>query len=161
MTYIVVPVEGGGGTPPTLTQLTPITDGSNAGVGQVGELTSANTAALTIVGIGASGAWGSATSLLLQPGVWEIFGNANFAENTAVMTDFISVGVSDSATAATIGPFDFTQYTPWLVGQPLYVLTPIKRVSIAVPTTYYLNTKFNYSSGTPQHAGIIWAMRYS
>lgn len=160
MTYIVVPVEGGG-TPPSLTGLTPIVDGSSAGVGQVGELTSANTAALTVVGIGASGAWGSATSLLLQPGVWEIFGNANFAENAAVMTDFISVGISDSATAVGIGPFDFTQYTPWLVGQPLYVLTPIKRVSIAIATTYYLNTRFNYSSGTPQHAGIIWAMRYS
>lgn len=161
MTYIVVPVPGGGGTPPTLRQLTPITDGSSAAAGEVGEIVSATTAVVTNTGVGATGAWGSAVSLLLQPGVWEINGSAEFSEAGAVLTEAIAAGVSDSATGVGIGSFAYQQQSPFLVGQPIYILTPTLRVSIAVATTYYLNTKFSYTSGTPEHAGILWALRFS
>jgi hypothetical protein len=160
MTYIVVPASQGG-VPPSLPGLTPILDGSTPGVGQVGEILTANTGALTNTGVGATGTWGSAVSLALQPGVYEMFGNAIVAENGAVLTDSVAVGISDSATGVGMDTFGFSQISPFLVGQPLYLLTPVKRVSIAVPTTYYLNTRFNYTSGNPQHAGILWALRYS
>lgn len=161
MTYIVVPLPGGGGTPPTFNQLTPITDGSTAATGQVGEIVSASTPTLTNTGVGATGTWGSVISLTLQAGVWEIFGSASVAEAGAVLTDAIAAGVSDSATGVGMGGFNFQQQSPFLVGQPIYILTPTIRVSIASPTTYYLNTRINYTSGSPEHAGILWAMRYS
>ena len=160
MTYIVVPSPSGS-VSISLPDLVPITDGTTPAVGQVGYLTSATQAALTGAGVGLTNTWGSVISLALPAGVWEIQGLAQISEATAFLSEFFRAGVSDSATGLGISAFEYTQNAPVLTGQPIQVLTPVKRVSIAIPTTFYLNTYFIYASGTPEHAGILWAMRYS
>lgn len=160
MTYIVVPARGGGGSI-SLPDLVPITDGTFPLAGQVGEIQSASTAVLTTTGVGVSGAWGSAISLNLSAGVWELQGLAYLAENGAVLINNLEVGISASATGVGITDPDYNEDSPFLVGVRIKMLTPVKRVSIAAPVTYHLNTRFEYTSGTPQHAGILWAIRYS
>lgn len=161
MTYIVVPDPGG--TLPVITpaNITPITDGTTPNPGELFETVYADNPALSNTDVGASGAWGFATTVNLGAGRWEIYGVARFDEAGAVLTDTIAAAISDSQTGATIQPFDAQQISPFLVGQSNFILTPILRVSIAANTDYYLNTRFNYTSGAPEHAGAIWAKRYS
>lgn len=161
MTYIVVPAQGGGSSIASIRDIAPITDGSNAAAGQIGEILAASQVALTSAGIGATNTWGSAISLALDAGVWEIQGVMEAAEDTAVLSNVISAGVSDSAVGATLGTHEYASVAPFLSGASIFILTPIIRVSINALTTYYLNTRFVYGSGAPQHAGSIWALRYS
>lgn len=160
MTYIVVPVSGSSG-PITPADIVPITDGSFPSVGQLFEVVYADNAALSNTNVGATGAWGFAATIALDAGRWELQGIAQLAEAGAVLTDSIAASISDSTTGATIQPFEYQQTSPFFVGQSIYLLTPIIRISIAANTNYYLNTRFNYSSGAPEHAGAIWAKRFS
>jgi hypothetical protein len=160
MTYIVVPSPTGS-ISISFSDLVPVTDGTSPSPGQVGELASASQAALTVTGIGATGTYGSVVSLALTAGRWELQGVGRLAENTAVLENFVRLGISASATGVGIGDFEYIQSAPFLTGQPIQLLTPVVRVSIAVNTTFYLNSYFNYGSGTPQHAGTLWAFRYS
>jgi len=160
MTYIVVPPTGGAGVI-TPDNITPITDGSFPSVGQLFEVVYSDNPTLTNTDVGATGDWGFAVTINLDAGRWELQGVAQLAEAGAVLTDSIAASISDSQTGATIQPFEFQQSSPFFVGQSIYLLTPIVRISITANTNYYLNTRFNYSSGAPEHAGAIWAKRYS
>lgn len=137
-----------------------ITNGAAASAGKIGEIMTSTVAANTATGIGATGVWGNVTSLSLTAGIWEISAVAGLFDNGATLTDFVACGVSTSASGAGISEFD-TALLP-----SLYVTTdPILRVASVLvspssTTTYYLNTKFNYTSGTPQHRGRLQARRY-
>jgi len=136
------------------------TDGSSAAAGKINELLTGTQAANTATGIGASGVWGNVTSVSLTAGRWAIQGVAGFSENAAVLTDFMSAGISDSATGVGISEFDTVQLNTLVSSTADAIgVTPMVYVSIGSTTTYYLNTKFNYSSGTPQHRGRIRAIR--
>ncbi len=161
MTYIVVPVPGGSSGPITPDDITPITDGTFPGPGQIFETVYSDNPTLSNSDVGASGDWGFAVTINLDPGRWELQGVAQIAEGTAVLTDSIAASISDSQTGSTIQQFEIQQTSPFFVGQSIYLLTPIIRISISSNTNYYLNTRFNYSSGAPEHAGAIWAKRYS
>lgn len=143
----------------SIANLQAIVNGSSASAGQINEVLSGTQAANTTTGVGASGAWGSATSVSLTAGRWAITGTAGFNENGAVLTDFMSVGISASATGVGISEFDTASNPHLISGSDLLLGTPTVLVSIASTTTYYLNTKFNYTSGTPQHRGRIQALR--
>lgn len=160
MTYIVVPVKGGGGAT-SLRGLIPIIDGSSPTINEIGYIESSTVSSLTATGIGATGAWGSVTSVTIPAGVWMLQGIAQVFENDAPLTSVIKVGISSSASGAGIGTFDQTIIAPQLTGAPIQQLTPLVKVNITGSSTYYLNTYFTYASGSPQHAGIIWAIRYS
>lgn len=160
MTYIVVPSPTGS-VSISLTDLVPITDGSSPAAGQVGEIVNASQAALTNTGVGATSVWGNVVSLALDPGVWEIQGVARIFENDAPLAQYMRAGISDDPAGATMADFEYIQSAPILTGNPIQLLTPIKRVSISAITTYYLNTFLIYASGSPEHAGILWALRYS
>lgn len=159
MTYIVVPSPSGTSNI-SITDLIPITDGSFPGVGQVGEQVLAANGVLSSTNVGATGVWGYAHSISLDAGLWEIQGVAELAENAAVLTDELGVGISDSTTGASLNYGDYIEQPFFLNGNSVFILSPILRVSLAGTTTYYLNTLFNYTSGTPEHAGVIWAKRY-
>lgn len=161
MTYIVIPVEGGGPSSISIKDLVPIEDGSFPGTGEVGERVYSSTSILSSTNVGASGDWGFAESITLDAGFWEIGGIAELSENDAVLTDAVGVGISDSATGLTLAYGDSVTKPIFLNGAPFQLESPKIRVSIAAPLTgtYYLNTKFNYTSGNPEHAGIIWAVR--
>jgi hypothetical protein len=140
--------------------LTAATDGGAATAGDIGELLTATQATNTTAGVAATGTWGDVVSISLAAGVWEIYGTVGVNENTAVLTASISCGVSDSATGVGLSDFDITEHGYLISGtaNSIFSSPPIV-VSIAATTTYYLNTRFYYTSGTPRHRGRIKARR--
>lgn len=140
--------------------LTAIVDGSSAATGDIGELLTATQVTNTTTGVAATGTYGAVTSVALTAGSWEVYGTVGFNENGAVLTDFFSCGVSASATGSGLSEFDTTQHAYFISGtaDAIFSCPPIV-VDIASTTTYYLNTQFNYTSGTPRHRGRIKARR--
>lgn len=141
--------------------LTAVTNGTAAATGEVGEIVSASQSSNTTTGVAASGSYGSVVSLTLQPGSYMIWGTIGFNENGAVLTDGMQAGISASATGIGISEFD-TQLFPGLISSTsdLLLSVPVQGpIDIAAPTTYYLNSKFSYTSGTPRHRGRIKAWR--
>lgn len=146
--------------PLNVAALSAVTDGSSSASGKIGEILSGTQATNTTTGVGASGAYGNVTSVSLTPGVWSIEGVVGFNENGAVLTDSLVCGISASATGSGISEFDTTQHSYLISGSADAIFkTPRVLISIGSATTYYLNTKFNYSSGTPRHRGRIQALR--
>lgn len=140
--------------------LKPIADGSSAASGKIGEILTGTQATATGTGVGATGTYGAATSVSLTSGVWAISGVAAFKENGAVLTTSLTAGISDSATGVGIGAFDITVNPNTFTGsEDMQFPTPEVIVSIGSTTTYYLNTRFYYTSGSPQHYGRIRARR--
>lgn len=140
--------------------MTAVTDGSAAAVGKIGEILTASQASNTTTGVGSTGTYGSVVSLALTAGVWRVHGTAGFNENGAVLTTALECGISASATGVAISEFN-TTINPYLISSTSDALfsTPMVDVNIASPTTYYLNSKFTYTSGTPRHRGKITAIR--
>jgi hypothetical protein len=140
--------------------LTAFTNGSSASAGQINEILTGTQATNTATGVGADGAWGSVASVSLTAGRWAVQGVAGFSENGAVLEDFLSAGISDSATGVGISEFDTVQINALISSTADAIgVTPMVYISIGSTTTYYLNTKFNYSAGSPQHRGRIRAIR--
>lgn len=146
--------------PLNVAALSTVTDGSSASSGKIGEILTGTQATNTATGIGASGVYGNATSVSLTAGVWSIEGVVGFNENGATLTTSLTCGISTSASGAGISEFDTSVHAYTISGSadPVFK-TPRVLVSISSTTTYYLNTKFNYSSGTPNHRGRIQALR--
>ena len=146
--------------PLNIAAVSAFTDGSSAASGRINEILTGTQAANTATGLGATGVWGNVTSVSLTAGRWAIQGVAGFAENGAVLTDYMSAGISDSSSGVGISEFDTVQLNALVSSTADAIgVTPMVYVSIGSTTTYYLNTKFNYSSGTPQHRGRIRAIR--
>lgn len=141
--------------------LTPITSGVPAAANKIGEKFIATQAGNTAVGIGASGAFGNVISLTLAAGAYAIWGTAGLVENGAVLTAGFASGISISPSGAGLSEFDTSQ-ADYLISSTSDALipAPVIYVDIAAPTTYYLNTKFNYTAGSPMHRGEIKAIRY-
>lgn len=140
--------------------LTAVTSGVPAAAGKIGEILTALQPVNTGVGIAASGTFGQVVSLPLTAGAYAISGTAGLVENGAVLTDGFAVGVSSSATGVGLSEFDTSQ-ADYLISSTsdALVATPVIYVDIAAPTTYYLNTKFNYTAGSPLHRGKLQALR--
>lgn len=137
-----------------------VTDGSSAGAGIIGEILTGSQATATSTGVGATGTFGNATSVSLTAGVWHIEAIAGFAENGAVLTDSMSGAISSSATGVGLTALDIVVHNN-LVSSTADLVVPCfsQIVSLSGTTTYYLNTRFFYSSGSPQHYGRIRARR--
>ena len=140
--------------------LTAVTDGVAATSGDIGQELTASQAANTTTGVGATGTFGNVVSVSLTAGSWLVYGTVGFNENGAVLTNSMSCGVSASATGVGLSEFDTTQHGYFISGTADAIFSsPTVLVDIAAPTTYYLNTQFNYTSGTPRHRGRIKARR--
>jgi len=157
-TYIELPESGGSGAT-DVAELTPVTDGSLAGAGEIGEIFTSTVAASTGAGVGATGVFGSVTSLALGAGVWAITAVGAMSQNGATMSSPFVFGISDSATGVGIGQFAQSRYSFLITDDDVQFPTPEIIVSIAGATTYYLNSFFNYSAGSPEHYGQITARR--
>lgn len=140
--------------------LVPTVAGTAAATGQIGEVLTASQASNTTTGVGATGVFGSAVSLLLTAGSWMVWGTAGFNENGATLTSGLQVGVSASATGVGLSEFD-TVLAPFLISSTSDALLPTSciQVDISTNTTFYLNTRFWYTSGSPRHRGRITARR--
>lgn len=136
------------------------TDGSAAAAGIVGELQTVAQTSLTTTGIGATGVYGNVTSFLLPAGEWNAYGVVTLNENGATLTSGFQVGISASPSGAGIGQFDVTILNNLISSTlDLQVTTPHVPIRIASATTYYLNTMFYYTAGTPRHAGKLTFVR--
>lgn len=140
--------------------LAAVTDGSSASSGDVGEILTAQQAAATTTNVAASGSWGYATSISLTAGVWMLYGVVGFDDNGATLEDSLQAAFSTSATGVSINELDTVRLNFMVIDTAL-AITPIPQtvVSISSTTTYYLNTQFVYSAGTPAHFGRIKALR--
>lgn len=140
--------------------ITSVTDGSAAGAGVVGQIITASQASNTTSNVGSTGTWGYAISASITAGRWLVWGTVGFNANGAVLTTSQSAGISSSTTASGIDEFD-TVVAPFEVSgaNDALLTTPYAVVNISGTTTYYLNTRFFYTSGTPRHRGKISALR--
>jgi phosphohistidine swiveling domain-containing protein len=143
-----------------MTALLATTAGTAQATGKIGEVLTASQTSNTTTGVAATGTYGSPISLSLTAGSWLISGTAGFNENGATLTTGVQTGISASSTGSGINEFD-TQLAPYLISSTSDALltTPVVYVDISSTTTYYLNTRFWYTSGTPQHRGRIQARR--
>lgn len=140
--------------------LVAITSGAAASTGAIGEILFSAVAANTATGVGATGTYGAVTNVALTAGSWMIWGTAGMAANGATLTTGLQAGISGSATGSGISEFD-SQLEPYLVSgsSDSLISTPVAQVDISSTTTYYLNTRFWYTAGSPQHRGRIIARR--
>jgi hypothetical protein len=137
-----------------------VTGGTAAGASHVGEILTATQATATSTGVGLTSVYGNATSISLTAGVWEVKGVAGFSENGANLTTSLSAGISPTTDGSGLSQFDVCIHNNLISStSDLQVPVPIKNVNISSTTTYYLNTRFFYTSGTPQHYGYIEARR--
>ncbi len=117
----------------------------------------------TATGVGATGVWGAVTSLSVTAGTWMISGNLGFVENGATLSDYLGGAITASATASGLNALTASYFPFSLAGAnnlslAQMAINPIY-VTLGSPTTYYLNSIFTYSAGTPHHQGIITALR--
>lgn len=137
-----------------------ITDGSSAGAGLITQTISASQTSAVTTNVGATGVFGHATSISVTAGRWVITGVAGFDDNGATLTTAIEGAISSSATGAGLTIADVIKddsVSGSTVSRSMVV--PSSVVSLSGTTTYYLNTKFTYSAGTPAHYGKILARR--
>lgn len=143
-----------------MSALTAVTNGAAAASGKIGEIISSEVASFTGTGLGATGVWGSVTSISLTAGAWMVSGVVGFGLGTADLTTGFFAGLSDSASGVGIGDFNQSVNTYILSGSDNSQLTtPPLFVDISATTSYYLNSKFYYTSGAPEHRGKIQAIR--
>lgn len=136
------------------------TDGSSGATGAINETLTASQNTNTTSGVGATGTYGAVTSLSLTAGRWMVYGTVAFNQNAAVLTDSLTCTVSDSATGVGVSEFDTASHAYLISGSadPIFSCPP-RIISLGSTTTYYLNSKFSYTSGTPRHRGKITAVR--
>lgn len=136
-----------------------------AGLPAIGNVlgTSISTNTLTTTGVGATTVWGavSGVSLTLNEGAYILSGIIEWADNGATLSNSVIAGYSTSATG-TPGTFEKVEF-PFISagsGETFRMALPMFLVSVsAASTTYYLNTNFTYTGGTPQHGGLLQAIR--
>lgn len=134
-------------------------DGSDAAAGKVGEKLTAEQATFTATGVAATGVFGNAISRSFTAGRWLIYGSLGVKTNGAVMTTGIEGAISTSSSGAGLTANDKTVLTGIDSGNDVFSPVPQQYFSFAGTTTVYLNTKLNYSSGSPQHQGRITGIR--
>lgn len=146
--------------PLNIAALTAEVTGTPAATGTIGEILTASQVASTGTGVGASGVYGNVVSKTFSAGRWQLWGSAAFVENAAVLTTGLQCGISASTSGAGLNEFDTALFPGLISGtSDLILSTPMVIIDIAAPTTYYLNTKFYYTSGSPQHRGKITGIR--
>lgn len=137
--------------------------GSSAASGKIGEIVTSAVTAATTTGVGATGVYGNVTSIALTAGDWVLTGVAGFQENGATLTTSLSCGFSTATNGSTLGALDAAVYNN-LISSTSDLVAPSPTLNVIVPgggATYYLNTRFFYTSGTPKHYGGIEARRAS
>lgn len=144
-----------------ITDLAAEVAGQAAAVGEIGEILTASQGAATATNRATTGVWGYATSIALTAGAWEIDGVVGFSENGALLTTSVSAGISNTADGSGLATFDFLQHNSQ-IGSSSDLIIPLPKIliNIAAGDTYYLNTRFYFSSGSPEHYGKIVARRY-
>ncbi len=136
--------------------------GSAASSGVIGEDFSSVAASISATGIGLTGVWGDAHSAVVPAGRWCLGGIAYLKENGAVLTDTASAALTITSAPGSVALGQYVQASFLITGDFEFTLTiPMRTFTFAAPTTVYINTNFQYTSGTPNHAGAIYGWRIS
>lgn len=134
--------------------------GTAAAAGKIGEIITSSVAVATTTGVAATGVYGNVTSITLTTGDWQLTGVAGFQENGATLTTSLSAGLSTTTDGSSLGALDTGIFNALISStSDLIATVPTLNVILAAPTTYYLNTRFFYTSGTPKHYGKLEARR--
>jgi hypothetical protein len=140
--------------------ITAITDGTSGGTTALNEVLTASQSSLVTTNVGSTGVYGYATSLSVTAGRWLCWGTVQFNQNGANLTAGLQCGISSSSTGSGLSNLDTTLLNGLISStSDAIAATPMQVISIGSTTTYYLNTMFTYSSGTPKHAGKINFLR--
>lgn len=136
---------------------------SAAGSNELGEvISSVDPVALTSVGIGLTGEWGSAASLVVPAGTWALGGSAYVTQGTANLSELVQAAITTSVAPASVLRSETSSRAFLTTGNFEYSMElPTRVFNFAEATPVYINTKFTYDSGTPEHAGFItgWRIR--
>lgn len=160
MSYLDIGTGGGGTVINGIDDIQAVVDGSSAGAGEIGEIIEDEVSSATGVGVGADNVWGSVTSITLTAGEWIIDGLVGFSENGATLEDAYDCAITDSA-SPTPAFGEYARYNHLVTSTAdLIAPAPVQIVSLTSTADYYLNTRFNYSAGSPEHYGRIRARRY-
>jgi hypothetical protein len=148
--------------PDNVAELAVVTDGTNAPVGTIGQIIS-DTTSPTTANVAASGSYGWAADVSLTAGVWEIQGLFIYQTNGADIDTSVTAGISSSTSGSGLDQFNTVEDVRFFnaIGDTQnvsFVVLPLV-VSINSTTTYYLNSRFYYGSGTPRHGGRLQARR--
>lgn len=139
-----------------------VNTGVAAATGKIGEILTSSVTTATTTGVGGTGVYGNVTSISLTSGDWMVSGMVGFQENGATLTTSLSGAISSSSSGVGIGAVDAAIYNN-LISSTSDMVAPVPTVNIIVPAgapvTYYLNTRFFYTAGTPKHYGKIEARR--
>jgi len=118
-----------------------VTDGSDAGPGEVGEIISATVAT---TGVLAGATWANTPSINLTPGDWELTGWGMFVPSGAASATYIGYFSAPTTTGNnSIGPLATRFYQS--VIQSMLALAATIRVNTSSPMTIYLGTLCNIS----------------
>jgi hypothetical protein len=139
-----------------------VINGSDAAAGQVGEVISSVVAFLNRVSVLAN-AVTVVTSIALTPGDWDVSGNVACYLNAEVATA-ISANISNSATVLSANALNGSMNAlrpngGFASAQTNYLPLNTCRVSVSVPTTYYLLCQVQTATMTSSASGFIWARR--
>lgn len=130
----------------------------NADATLAGAILSSQVLSSVTTNVGATGVFGFVTSIILTPGTWLLSGVAGFDYNSLDITRSLSTGISSTADGSGLSAVGACVYPliSALVDNPV-LPAPTQTVTLASTTTYYLNTRFYYPSGTPKHFGRLEA----
>lgn len=135
-------------------------DGSSGGTTKINEVQTASQASLTTTNVGSTGVYGYAISITPTAGRYLAWGTAQFNQNAANLTAGLQVGISASTSGSGLSNLDTTLLNGLISNSSdAIAMAPMQFFSTTGATTYYLNTMFTYSSGTPKHAGKINFLR--
>lgn len=138
-----------------------IIDGSNAAASVVGEVNTSSVAIGSAVSL-TSGSAGNITSITLQPGDWDLWGNIGFIASTGtiptILTGSINTTTNTQATSPNGGAFAQISAT---LGTATTSVLPVgsMRVNPTVATTYYLVGTATFTVSTLTAYGAISARR--
>jgi len=142
--------------------ITGVANGTNAAAGNVGEILSATSSAITLT----TNSWANLTSITLTPGDWLVWGGISFAPNaTASITELLGAisTVNNNWNALPTGNFRefFAAIVPT---QNRTLIRPISsvRYNVTANTTIFLNTQAVFAGTTPSltATGTITAQRF-
>lgn len=119
-------------------------------------------ATLVNTGVGATGAWGDAASVVVPAGRWALGGTVYLRQGTANLTNIVKGGISTESAPASLARSATASLSHLITGDYEFSLSLAPRpFTFAAPTTVYLHSNFTYDSGAPLHAGAIVGWRIS
>jgi hypothetical protein len=117
---------------------------------------------LVNTGVGATGAWGDAASVVVPAGRWALGGTVYLRQGTANLTNIVKGGIGTVSAPASLARSATASLSHLITGDYEFSLSLAPRpFTFAAPTTVYLHSNFTYTSGAPLHAGAIVGWRIS